>query len=227
MITDMKFQSLMAGIMHGTRLPTRAALVALFMGFLSGCMGIRETRRTFGSAASSPAVTVDGTAIRMQLKPEGTAPGSIAVSAMVVGGAITTLDGPFRWRLEAAGEPGKQEYLVVHRIRTRTSKTGRDEWYPADKLGKRADFTRPEGGAGATRAVYPIPGLLRVMPLEDGALDVEVDLTLATAGKKMRRSVKFRLEPSEKRQDEFVFIPTEIVESIGKSTADWDDKGWD
>ena len=32
MITDMKFQSLMAGIMHGTRLPARAALAAVSAG---------------------------------------------------------------------------------------------------------------------------------------------------------------------------------------------------
>ncbi len=170
---------------------------------------------------------VDGTAIRMQVKPEGSAPGSFTVSAMVVGAAVATLDGPFRWRLEAIGEAGKQESLVVHRIRTRTSKTHRDEWYPEEKLGKRADFTRRSGADGMTRAVYPIPGLLRVMPLEDGALDVDVDLTLASAGKKVRKTVVFRMEPASKRQDEFIFIPTEIVESIGKSTAEWDDQGWD
>lgn len=190
-------------------------------------MGIRADKRTYGAAASSPPVTVGGTAVRMQVKPEGTAPGAIAVSAMVVGGAMATFDGPFRWRLEATGEPGKQEYLVVHRIRTRTAKTHRDEWYPADKLGKRADFTRSAGSSAATRAVYPVPGLLMVMPLEDGALEVDVDLTLASAGQKLRKMVKFRMEPASKRADEFVFIPTEIVESIGKPVSDWDDQGWD
>ncbi len=217
----------MAGIMHGKRLPTRVALATICLGILSGCMAIRASKRTYGAAASSPPVTVAGTAIRMQVKPEGTAPGAIAVSAMVVGGAVATFDGPFRWRLEATGEAGKQEYLVVHRIRTRTSKTHRDEWYPAEKLGRRADFTRKAGSEDATRALYPIPGLLKVMPLEDGALDVDVDLTLASAGKKVRKMVKFRMEPASKRQDEFVFIPTEIVESFGKSASDWDDSGWD
>jgi hypothetical protein len=34
------------------------------------------------------------------------------------------------------------------------------------------------------------------------------------------------MDPSQKRQDEFIFVPTEIVKSIGKSPADWEDKGW-
>jgi hypothetical protein len=190
-------------------------------------MGIRASKRTYGATAASPPVTVNGTAIRMQVKPEGTAPGSVAVSAMVVGAAIATFDGPFRWRLEATGEAGREESLVVHRIRTRTTKTNRDEWYPAEKLGQRVEFTRPESSGGGTRAVYPVPGLLMVMPLEDGALDVDVDLSLVTAGKKVRRTVRFRMEPTSKRADEFVFIPTEIVESLGKSAAEWDDQGWD
>ena len=202
-------------------------MAVIFAGILGGCVGIRANKRSYDSGASSPPVIVNGTEIRMRVKPEGIAPGRFTVSAMVVSAAVATLDGPFRWRFEATGEVGKQESLVIHRIRTRTAKTFRDEWYPADRLGKRADFTRKEGATGPTRAVYPIPGLLRVMPKEDGALDVEVDLTVTTVDRNVRKTVSFRMEPSEKRQDEFVFIPTEIVESIGKSTADWDDKGWD
>jgi len=213
--------------MHGSRLPTRAALAVIFISGMSSCVGIRANKHTYGAAASSPPVLVSNTAIRMQVKPEGTAPGSFTVSAMVVSAAVATFEGPFRWRLEASGEIGKQEYLVVHRIRTRTSKTHRDEWYPTGHLGKRADFTRRMGETGATRAIYPIPGLLKVMPEEDGALDVDVDLTVASAGRKVRKLVHFRMEPSEKRQDEFVFLPTEIVQSIGKSPTDWDDSGWD
>ena len=190
-------------------------------------MSLIAKKHTYGTAASSPPVLVNGTAIRMQVKPEGTEGGSYALSAMVVSAAVATFDGPFRWRLEATGEMGKQEYFVVHRIRTVTDKTRRDEWYPASHLGKRADFIRPKGETGATRAIYPIPGLLRVKPLEDGALDVYVDLTMVVAGRRERKLVHFRMDPSEKRQDEFIFVPTEIVESIGKPLESWDNPGWD
>jgi hypothetical protein len=213
--------------MHGCRLPARAALVAIGSIALSGCISLIAKKHTYGTAASSPPVRVNGTDIRMQVKPEGTEGGSYALSAMVVSAAMATFDGPFRWRLEASGEMGLQEYFVVHRIRTVTSKTRRDEWYPASHLGKRADFTRPKGETGATRAVYPIPGLLKVKPLEDGALDVYVDLSMVSAGRSERKLVHFRMNPSDKRQDEFIFLPTEIVRSIGKSPENWDDAGWD
>jgi hypothetical protein len=39
--------------------------------------------------------------------------------------------------------------------------------------------------------------------------------------------VKFRLDPAEKRQDEFIFLPAEIVRSIGSDPADWEDPAWD
>ncbi len=194
---------------------------------MSGCISLIAKKHTYGTAASSPPVRVNGTDIRMQVKPEGTEGGSYALSAMVVSAAVATFDGPFRWRLEATGEMGKQESLVVHRIRTVTGKTKRDEWYPVAHLGKRADFTRRKGETGAIRAVYPIPGLLQVKPLEDGALDVYVDLTVVSKGRSERKLVQFRMDPADKRQDEFIFVPTEIVQSIGKSPADWEDTGWD
>lgn len=190
-------------------------------------MSLIAKKNTYNSAASSPAVRVNGAEIRMQLKPEGTSGGSYALSAVVVSAAVATLDGPFRWRIEATGQPGKQNYLVVHRIRTRTGKTGRDEWFPVGLLGKKADFKRPEGTTGATRAVYPIPGRLEVKPRDDGFLEISVDMTVVTAGKGERRLVRFRMDPSEKRQDEFIFVPTEIIDSIGKPLTDLDESGWD
>ncbi|MEY3897551.1 MAG: hypothetical protein RLZZ214_3072 [Verrucomicrobiota bacterium] len=190
-------------------------------------MNLIAKKHTYGADASSPPVRVNGADIRMQVKPEGTDGANFAFSAMVVSAAVATLDGPFRWRIEATGEIGKQDYLVVHRIRTRTAKTRRDEWYPAALLGKKADFKRPRGATGATRAVYPIPGRLEVKPRVDGALEVFVDLTVVTAGRRERKLVKFRMDPSQTRQDEFIFVPTEIISSFGKSPADWDDAGWD
>ena len=206
--------------MHGSRLATSAALCIS----LSACVSLIAKKNTY--SASSPAVTVNGASIRMQVKPEGATNGSYAVSAMVVSAAVATLDGPFSWRIEANGQPGAQEYFVVHRIRTKTSITKRDEWYPVSHLGKRADFKTIKDLA-TTRAVYPIPGLLKVKPKDDGAMEIFVDLTVAGYGHSERKLVRFRMPPSQKRQDEFIFIPTEIVENIGKSPADWQESGWD
>jgi hypothetical protein len=222
-IADMKFQSLIARIMHGSRPATRAVVFLVTVMGLSGCVSIIAKKNTYGASASSPPVVVNGAKIRMQVKPEGAANGSVAISAMVYSAAIATLEGPFRWRIEATGNVG-HESMVVHKIRTRTSKTHRDEWYPAEHLGRRLEFSN---GAGVRRAAYPIPGLLQVKSDVDGALDVSVDLSVVRAGRSERKTVNFRMDPSQKRQDEFIFVPTEIVSSFGQTPADWEDAGWD
>ncbi len=208
--------------MHGGRFAARVALGLCAFGQVS-CMALKADKHTY--SASSPAVEVNGAKVRMQVKPEGTENGSVAFSAMVVGAAIATFDGPFRWRIEAEGRDLEHESLVVHRIRTRTGKTGRDEWYPASHLGRSAEFRRQDGGLA--RAVYPVPGMLLVKPREDGALVVTVDLTVVSRDGARRRMVTFKMDPAEKDADEFVFLPTEIAENIGKPLSEQDDKGWD
>ncbi len=64
------------------------------------------------------------------------------ISAMVVSGGVATFDGPFKWRVEAYGTEGDHERLIVHRIRTRTAKTKRDEWFPSSELGHYAEFKK-------------------------------------------------------------------------------------
>lgn len=213
-------------MMHAIR--GAASLGALLVVIpLTGCVSLRATKHTYAADASSPAVKVNGASVRMQVNPQGTDGGSYVVSAMVVSAAAATFDGPFKWRVEAVGEPGHQESLVVHRIRTRTSVTKRDEWYPANYLGKKVDFRRRSGSGDAWRAVFEIPGLLKVKPREDGALEILVDLTVKADGRSERKVVKFRLDPTKGRRDEFVFLPSEIAKSIGKPMEDWEDTGWD
>lgn len=185
------------------------------------------TKHTYTAAGSSPAVKLNGADVRLQLNPQGTDGGSYAVSAMVVGFAAATLDGPFKWRIEATGVPDKHEWITIHRLRTKTSATKRDEWYPTEYLGKRADFRRRSGSGDQWRAVYEIPGLLKVKPREDGALEVLADMTVQADGRNERKVVKFRLDPTKGRRDEFIFLPTEIVKSIGRPMEDWEDSGWD
>lgn len=210
--------------MHVRRRAARAVVPAVFL-ILPGCVSLTASKHTY--SASSPAVKVNGADVRMQVKPEGTDGGSYALSAMVVSAAVATFDGPFRWRIEAVGQAGSHESLVIHRIRTQTGKTNRDEWYPTIHLGKRADFRPIRGNPDAARAYYPIPGLLVVKPREDGDLTVTVDLSVTRDGKSERRLVRFRMDPSQKRQDEFIFLPVEIAKSIGTSPADWEESGWD
>ena len=199
-------------------------VVGLLCAFLPSCAAIVAKKHTYGGGAEVP---VNGAQVSLSVKPEGTAGGSFVVSAMVVTGGMATLDGPFRWRIEAQGEAGKQEALVVHRLRTITSTTKRDEWYPEKHLGRRADFRPVKAEPGHSRAVFEIPGYLEVKPREDGKLTILADVSVQTAGRWQRKVLKFQLDPAEKRQDEFIFLPAEIVKSIGTDPADWEDPGWD
>ena len=56
---------------------------------------------------------------------------------------------------------------------------------------------------------------------------VDVDLTVVTHARSERKLVRFKMEPSLKRQDEFIFLPTEIINNIGKSPENWQETGWD
>jgi len=191
---------------------------------LPQCASLRADKHTYESETASPAVVVNGATVRLRMKPEGTEPGSMAMSAMVVTAAKATFDGPFRWRVDATGEEGRHEWVQVHRIRTRTSASRRDEWYPDRHLGERALFRNRDG---AFVASYRIPGLLNVKPREDGALEVLVDLTVRGNDRSVRQTARFRMQPAHKRADEFVFLPAEVVTHIGKPMEEWDEKGWD
>lgn len=210
--------------MHARHHAARAVL-CLVLPAATGCMSLNASRHTF--ALSSPKAHVNGADIRMQVKPEGTENGSFSFSAMVVTAAVATFDSPFRWRLEATGKSGDQQSLVIHRIHTRTAKTKRDEWYPLAHLGRRADFKPLKETPDKNRAVYGIPGLLVVKPREDGALEITVDLTVTAHGRNERKLVRFRMEPAQNRQDEFIFVPVEIATSIGKPMSEWEESGWD
>lgn len=190
-------------------------------------MSLIAKKHTYDTAASSSPVVVNGAKVRLQLKPEGTGKGTFGVSAMVVGATVATLDGPFRWRIEATDETGRLEWMWVRSLRTRTEVTKRDEPYPTAHLNHRADFLKPKRAPGPARAVFDIPGLLQVKPREDGALTIDAKITVAGHGTSETRVVRFRLSPAQRRADEFVFIPTEIVKGLRETPEDWKDHGWD
>jgi len=184
-------------------------------------------KRTYDAGQALSAAKVNGAEVRLRVKPEGTAGGSYVLSAMVVSTAVATLDGPFRWRIEATGEEGTHQSIILHRLKTRTAKTKREEWYPASHLGRRADFVKLRDEPGKSRARYDIPGLLKVKPREDGALEILADVTVVATSGRERKLIRFRLDPADKREDEFLFLPAEIVKSLGSDRSTWDDEGWD
>jgi hypothetical protein len=200
-------------------------IVGLLLLLSCSCVGIRGKKHTYSTSGGT--AEVGSATVGVQFRPEGTKGPNMMLSAMVIGGGFATFDGPFRWRLEALGVTGRHEKMVVHRIRTKTAKTARDEWYPSRHLGFAKGFRKLKGQPGVSRCRYEIPGLLKVKPEEDGRLDVLIDLSVISTDGTTRRSLRFALDPATKRADEMVFLPVEIAKSVGTDPEDWEDSMWD
>ncbi len=190
----------------------------------SGCAWFTADKHTYAGSAGA---TLNGATLGMQVRPEGDAGPGYMVSAMVVAAGSATLDGPFSWRIEATGQAGKHQRLIVHRIHTRTAVTKHAEWYPAKELGGSVEFRPRKESPGTAVARYRIPGLLKVKPSVDGALTVTADVSVQADGRWERGMVKFRLDPNRKRQTESLFLPAELIKGIGSDPRDWDDPLWD
>lgn len=202
----------------------RASIIAI-AALLSNCASLIAKKNTYQS--DGPAVAINGAQVRMQVNPQGAADGAFALSAMVVSTAVATMEGPFRWRLDVTGTPGVHESVFVHRIHTSTQKSKRSEWYPVRKLDKVANFRTTKDSPSVSKARYEIPGLLQVTSEKDGPLTILADITIATKSSKERKMVKFLLDPTQKRADEFIFLPVELVKTIGKDWEDIEDPSWD
>lgn len=192
---------------------------------LSNCASLIVKKNTYRS--EGPSVKIHGAAVSMQVNPQGAADGAFAMSAMVISTAVATMEGPFRWRLQAIGVPGIHESIVVHRIHTSTEKSKRREWYPALKLPKAIPFRISKDKPTVCRARYEIPGLLQVTSEKDGKLTIIADITVTTKTSSKRQMVKFMLDPTQKRADEFIILPVELVKTIGKDWDDIEDPSWD
>ena len=194
--------------------------------FLSGCFSLTGTRSTYQGGGNS--VDVNGAKVSIEVRPEGTKGPNVALSAMVVGVGVANLDGPFRWRVSAVGAEGVHTGLYVNAIRTVTSKSNQEEWYPKEYLGGRTPFTKKKRYEdGEVRAEFEIPGKLVVKPSEDGYLDIYVDLTVESKSGRVRKVVKYRLDPTKKKENQTIFVPTEIITHIGKPMSEWEENGWD
>lgn len=203
------------------RLPT---IIAIALG-LSNCASLISEKNTYSH--DGPAVKIHGAFVRMQVSPQGSGNGSMALTAMVVSTAIAKLEGPFRWRIEAQGTPGVHQSLVVHRIHTTTELSKRSEWYPAHLLNQKAVFRAKKDHPGFSLARYEIPGLLKVDSRTDGTLTILADLSVRSTSGSERKLVPFRLAPQHKKENEMIFLPVEIVKTAGKDWEDLEDPNWD
>lgn len=188
-------------------------MMCISSAWLTSCAHIFTKSNTYDTHAS---VLINGAKVSTAVKPMGGKSG-FSVSAMVYMAGSAKLEGPFIWRIEAEGKPDVHTSMTVHRLRVVTSKTHRDEWYPRKKLGKEVKFVSYKREPGKSFAVFQVPGKLKVYPEKDGDITIYVDVTIRSKSRKSRKIVKFKLmAQQDKKETEFLFIPAEIVRSLGQ-----------
>ena len=188
--------------------------------FLNSCAHFMVKEKTYVTEGGSE---INGAAVTSAVKGMGGKAG-MSVSAMVYNAATGTTDGPFLWRIEARGEEGVQESMIVHSLRVKTSKTKRNEPFPSEWLNKSAPFELLKGkkNAGKTFAKFQLPGKLEVFPEVDGEITMTADLSIKANGRTERKTLTFEMEPQVGRKNEMIFLPKEIVTSLGrKDPTEW------
>lgn len=193
----------------------KALLVSLVaMLSLNSCAHFFVKEKTYVTEGESQ---VNGALVTSAVKGMGGKAG-ISVSAMVYNAAAGETDGPFLWRIEARGKKGEHESLTVHSLRVKTEKTSRNEPFPSKWLNKAAPFEEMKGkkNEGVVFAKFQLPGKLEVFPEVDGEITMTVDLTIKANGRSERKTLAFQMQPQVGRKNEMIFLPTEIVSSLGK-----------
>ncbi len=168
----------------------------------------------------SSTVVINGAKVGSSVKPMGGKSG-FALSAMVYMAGSATLDGPFIWRIEAEGEKGVHQSMVVHRVKVNTSKTHRSEWYPRKFLGYKTLFKPFKKEPTKVYAVFQIPGKLKVYPRVDGDITLLADVSVTTNKRTERKMVQFQLKSETKKDVEFINLPAEIIKANQKDPREW------
>ncbi|MBK1830814.1 hypothetical protein JIN77_08765 [Verrucomicrobiaceae bacterium R5-34] len=177
------------------------------------------------SYAKSSTVTINGAKVGSAVKPEG-GKGGFSMSAMVYMAGAATLDGPFRWRIEAEGKEGIHKSLTVHRVKVITSKTKRSEWYPRQHLGTAQAFSSYKKEPGKSFANFQIPGKLKVYPRSDGDITVIADISVTSTQKTERRQVRFLLRADTTKEVDFINLPAEIIKGSRNDPREWQWGAW-
>lgn len=127
--------------------PMRPLLSLLALVWLPSCVHIFTTHFDYQSTA--PAPTAAGSAFRVEFIPKATESG-VALSAMVVGGALVSEVGPYQMRLHVFGQPEDQKWFEIKSLRLSGAEGFNAVMEPRGFTG-RAEF-KPTQTPGSTRA---------------------------------------------------------------------------
>lgn len=199
----------------------------VFLAALASCLSLSSCAQFFVKEKTYNGLgggELNGAQVTSAVKPAGGKAG-VSLSALVYNAGFGETDGPFLWRIEAIGVAGLHQSLIVHDLRVTTSETNRTEPYPQKGLGVTAPFEPMKGrdNKGKVFAKYQLPGKLEVFPERDGDITLVADISVRTTASTVRRKLTFEMKASIARDTQTIFVPTEIVKSLGKDDpTEWD-----
>jgi len=192
-------------------------LLILLVHCLSSCIYLRTTQQAF--AASVPAPEVGGALFRAEFIPRGSEAG-MTISAMVVGGATITENGPYQLRLHAFGQKGGPRWFrvtrfvltVPGRVHAPMEKRAFEGTSPFENLSV----------SGRTRASLLFGTKIHINTCEHRDKEVILEADVEVMGNRglTRGTLRIPMELTKSARGESHFIPAEIVKSFREETPE-------
>ena len=182
---------------------------SLSLLLLPSCVHVFTTHYDY--QAKAPAPQVAGAAFRAEFIPKGTEAG-IALSAMVVGGAIVSEVGPYQVRLHAFGQPGDQQWFEIKSLRL----TGTDNFNaPMEARGfaGRAAF-KPTQTASITRASLLLGPYIKLDAKKQRNIVLEAEVVVMRRSGLARGTLRLPLSLTKTKRRDSTNLVTEIMHDI-------------
>ncbi len=187
----------------------RSLLCLLPLFLLPSCVHIFTTRVEY--QATAPAPTVGGSAFRAEFIPKGTESG-IALSAMIVGGAMVAEVGPYQMRLHAFGQPTDQQWFEIKSMRL----SGIDHFEaPMEARGfaGRAEF-KPTQTPGTTRASLLLGPYIKLDAKKQRNIVLVADVAVMRRSGLTRGTLSIPLALTKTRRRESTNVIKEVMHDI-------------
>lgn len=183
----------------------RPLIALLCLVCLPSCVHLFTSRIEY--TTTSPAPRVGGSAFRAEFIPTS-ADSSVALSAMVIGGAAVTEFGPYQMRLHAFGQAGDHRWFEIKRLRL----SGPDQFdAPMEPRGfeGRAEF-KPTQTTGSTRASLLLGPHIHLDEKKQRDIVLEADVALMRHSGMTRGTIRIPLSLSKTKRRESTFILAEL-----------------
>ena len=187
----------------------RPLLSCIALLLLSSCVHVFTTHFDYQSAVTAP--SVGGSAFRAEFIPKGTESG-IALSAMVVGGALVAEVGLYQMRLHAFGQPDDQKWFEIKSLRL----TGTDHFnavMEARGFAGRAEF-KPTKTAGTTRASLLLGPYIKLDAKKQRNIVLDAEVVVMRRSGLSRGTLRIPLALTKTKRRDSTNVVTEIMHDI-------------